>query len=94
MLLLFTVIFLPDEIRGLRADVVAALGYATNWWQISNDQSYIAALGRPPLLRHLWSLAVEEQFYLVWPLLLVGMMKLWNGRRRLRASSRQTARWA
>ena len=78
---LFTVIFLPDEIRSLRADVVAALGYVTNWWQIFQHQSYIAAQGRPPLLRHLWSLAVEEQFYLLWPLLLFGMLKLWNGRR-------------
>ena len=78
---LFTIIFLPDEIRSLRADVVAALGYATNWWQIFQHQSYVAAQGRPPLLRHLWSLAVEEQFYLLWPLLLVGMFKLWNGRR-------------
>ena len=79
---LFTIVFLPDEIRSLRADVVAALGYATNWWQIFQHQSYVAAQGRPPLLRHLWSLAVEEQFYLVWPLLLVGMFKLWGGRRR------------
>ncbi len=78
---LFTIIFLPDEIRSLRADVVAALGYATNWWQIFQHQSYVAAQGRPPLLRHLWSLAVEEQFYLVWPLILVGMFKIWKGRR-------------
>ncbi len=78
---LFTVIFLPDEIRSLRGDVVAALGYVSNWWQIFQHQSYIAAQGRPPLLRHLWSLAVEEQFYLLWPVLLFGMLKLWNGRR-------------
>ena len=78
---LFSVIFLPDEVRSLRGDVVAALGYATNWWQIFQHQSYVAAQGRPPLLRHLWSLAVEEQFYLVWPLLLVGMLRIWKGRR-------------
>lgn len=78
---LFAVIFLPDEVRSLRGDVVAALGYATNWWQIFQHQSYVAAQGRPPLLRHLWSLAVEEQFYLVWPLILAGMLKLWKGRR-------------
>jgi peptidoglycan/LPS O-acetylase OafA/YrhL len=78
---LFATIFLPDEVQSLRGDVVAALGYATNWWQIFQHQSYIAAQGRPPLLRHLWSLAVEEQFYVVWPLLLVGMLRLWKGRR-------------
>ena len=61
--------------------MVAALGYATNWWHIVEQQSYVAAQGRPPLLRHLWSLAVEEQFYLIWPLLLVGMLRIWKGRR-------------
>jgi peptidoglycan/LPS O-acetylase OafA/YrhL/lysophospholipase L1-like esterase len=79
---LFAVVFLPDEITKLRGDVVAALVYVTNWWQIFRDVSYFEAAGRPPLLQHLWSLAVEEQFYLVWPLLLTGMLKLWNGRRR------------
>jgi peptidoglycan/LPS O-acetylase OafA/YrhL len=78
---LFAVIFLPDEVRSLRGDVVAALGYATNWWQIFQHQSYVAAQGRPPLLRHLWSLAVEEQFYLLWPLILFAMLKIWKGRR-------------
>jgi peptidoglycan/LPS O-acetylase OafA/YrhL len=78
---LFSIIFLPDEVRALRGDVVAALTYATNWWQIVQDQSYVAAQGRPPLLRHLWSLAVEEQFYLVWPLILFGMLRIWKGRR-------------
>ncbi|MGQ0595613.1 MAG: acyltransferase family protein, partial [Gammaproteobacteria bacterium] len=43
--------------------------YGTNWYFILSEQSYFEALGRPPLLQHLWSLAVEEQFYLVWPLL-------------------------
>jgi peptidoglycan/LPS O-acetylase OafA/YrhL/lysophospholipase L1-like esterase len=78
---LFAIIFLPDEVRALRGDVVAALGYATNWWQIFQHQSYVAAQGRPPMLRHLWSLAVEEQFYLLWPLLLFGMLRIWKGRR-------------
>jgi peptidoglycan/LPS O-acetylase OafA/YrhL len=78
---LFAVIFLPDEVRSLRGDVIGALGYATNWWQIFQHQSYVAAQGRPPLLRHLWSLAVEEQFYLVWPLMLFAMLRIWKGRR-------------
>jgi peptidoglycan/LPS O-acetylase OafA/YrhL len=79
---LFSIIFLPDEVRSLRSDVLAALGYVTNWWQIAAEQSYVQAQGRPPLLRHLWSLAVEEQFYFIWPLLLYGMLKLWKGKRR------------
>ncbi|MGH2686737.1 MAG: acyltransferase family protein, partial [Actinomycetota bacterium] len=57
----------PDAVSRLRGDVVAALAYVSNWWQIIGDQSYFDSFGRPPLLRHLWSLAVEEQFYLVFP---------------------------
>jgi len=79
---LFAVVFLPEEVTKLRGDVVAALLYGTNWWQIFRNLSYFEAAGRPPLLQHLWSLAVEEQFYLIWPLLLTGMFKLWHGRRR------------
>jgi peptidoglycan/LPS O-acetylase OafA/YrhL/lysophospholipase L1-like esterase len=79
---LFAVVFLPDEVTKLRGDVVAALLYGTNWWQIFRNVSYFEAAGRPPLMQHLWSLAVEEQFYLIWPLLLTGMFKIWRGRRR------------
>lgn len=79
---LFAVVFLPDEVTKLRSDVVAALLYGTNWWQIFRNVSYFEASGRPPMLQHLWSLAVEEQFYLIWPLLVAGMLKLWHGRRR------------
>ncbi len=79
---IYSVVFLPDTIARLRGDVLAALTYVTNWWLIAVDASYFEAAGRPPLLGHLWSLAVEEQFYLAWPLLLVGMLRLWGGRRR------------
>jgi len=57
----------PDAVSRLRGDVLAALAYVSNWWQIVGDQSYFDSFGRPPLLRHLWSLAVEEQFYVVFP---------------------------
>jgi peptidoglycan/LPS O-acetylase OafA/YrhL len=50
--------------------VVAAVAYSTNWTQITWNRSYFAQLGPPSLLQHLWSLAVEEQFYLLWPLIL------------------------
>lgn len=68
--LAFAVLFLPEEVARLRDDVVAALGYVTNWLLIFSQESYFEAAGRPSLLQHLWSLAVEEQFYIIWPLLL------------------------
>jgi peptidoglycan/LPS O-acetylase OafA/YrhL len=65
--LTFAVVFLPGEVAGLRGDVIAAFGYVTNWYLIFGQESYFEAVGRPSLLQHLWSLAVEEQFYLIWP---------------------------
>ncbi len=65
--LAYAVVFLPGEVAGLRGDAVAAFGYVTNWYLIFGHESYFEAVGRPSLLKHLWSLAVEEQFYLLWP---------------------------
>jgi len=56
-----------DASGRMAGDVIAALTYVSNWWQIHLNDSYFAAAGRPPLLKHLWSLAVEEQFYLIFP---------------------------
>jgi peptidoglycan/LPS O-acetylase OafA/YrhL len=56
-----------DAAAGLRRDIPASLFYVTNWAYIFGEQSYFEVIGRPPLLQHLWSLAVEEQFYLIWP---------------------------
>jgi peptidoglycan/LPS O-acetylase OafA/YrhL len=67
--LAYAVLFLPGEVAGLRSDSLAAFGYVTNWYLIFNHESYFEAVGRPSLLKHLWSLAVEEQFYVFWPVL-------------------------
>ncbi len=58
-----------------RGDIAAALTYVTNWYQLNIKRSYFAGFGRPPLLRHLWSLAVEEQFYLAWPIVMFGFLR-------------------
>lgn len=60
----------------LRPDVVPSLFFFNNWWQIFHNVSYFDALGSPSPVTHFWSLAIEEQFYLVWPVLLFVMMKL------------------
>jgi len=77
---LYSVLFLPDDVHTLRGDTFGAIAYVQNWWQIFAERSYFAEAGRPPLLKHLWSLAVEEQFYLLWPLICAVLFKFFGDR--------------
>ena len=60
----------------MRPDILPSLLFFNNWWQIMQDVSYFNALGDPSPLTHFWSLAIEEQFYLVWPPLLFAMVSM------------------
>ncbi|HET9492773.1 MAG TPA: acyltransferase, partial [Chloroflexia bacterium] len=75
VVLVVAVVFLPEEVSMLRGDGAAAFTYVTNWYLIFNERSYFEAMGRPSMLLHLWSLAVEEQFYLVWPPVLALLLR-------------------
>ena len=79
---LYAVLFLPDAVSQLRGEVLAALLYVENWFLIFRNLSYFQSTGRPPLLQHVWSLAVEEQFYVLWPLLLAFLLAVWGRHRR------------
>jgi peptidoglycan/LPS O-acetylase OafA/YrhL len=76
-----------QAIPGLKGDGISALIYYSNWHQIATGASYFAASGPVSPLEHTWSLAIEEQFYLVWPIVLAGV--LWLASRGARGSGRR-----
>ncbi len=65
----------PVELTQLRHDALATMAYVANWNQIFSHQSYFQQFGPPSALLHTWSLAIEEQFYLVWPIMLLLALK-------------------
>ncbi len=69
---------IPEELGGIRADGFGTLFYVANWHSILAGHTYFQAGLAPSPLEHTWSLAIEEQFYLVWPLLVVGLLKIRN----------------
>ncbi len=71
----------PSQESSLRLALLAAVTYTSNWYQIIHHVSYFASLGPMAPLDHLWSLAIEEQFYLIWPLILWFVILRLNGRR-------------
>jgi peptidoglycan/LPS O-acetylase OafA/YrhL len=68
-------IWAPDTTKKFLTDAPFSLFGGMNWWLVFNHQDYFETSGRPPLLQHTWSLAVEAQFYLLWPLILLLVLK-------------------
>lgn len=74
-------IWAPDTIKRFLIDTPFALTGSMNWWLVGHHLDYFEAIGRPPLLQHTWSLAVEAQFYLIWPLILLLILKFFGKKR-------------
>jgi len=73
--LLFVGIWAPETIKRFLTDLIFVFTGTINWWLVYRHQDYFEAIGRPPLLQHTWSLAVETQFYIFWPLILYFIFK-------------------
>ncbi|MEY3202945.1 MAG: hypothetical protein RLZZ629_227 [Actinomycetota bacterium] len=73
--IIFIGVWAPEAIKRFLTDLPYALTGTINWLLVARHQDYFETVGRPPLLQHTWSLAVELQFYLIWPIILLTVLK-------------------
>jgi len=73
--IIFIGVWAPEAIKRFLSDLPYALTGSINWLLVARHQDYFETVGRPPLLQHTWSLAVELQFYLIWPIILLTVLK-------------------
>ncbi|ADL68265.1 acyltransferase 3 [Thermoanaerobacterium thermosaccharolyticum DSM 571] len=67
----YVTLFDPGRLTSIKGDAITSILYINNWWLIFHKVSYFAKFGPPSTFGNLWSLAVEGQFYLIWPLVLI-----------------------
>ncbi|OXT09117.1 acetyltransferase [Thermoanaerobacterium thermosaccharolyticum] len=67
----YVTLFDPGRLTSIKGDAITSIFYINNWWLILHKVSYFAKFGPPSTFGNLWSLAVEGQFYLIWPLVLI-----------------------
>ena len=74
----FVSVWAPDTMRRFLADTPFAIFGGMNWWLVFRQTDYFETIGRAPLLQHTWSLGVEAQFYLIWPLILLLVLRFFG----------------
>ncbi|MEC0684700.1 acyltransferase family protein [Bacillus haynesii] len=83
---IWVALFNRELMHTVRGDAISSLLYVSNWWFIFHDLSYFDSFGSPSPLKNLWSLAIEEQFYFIWPIILLLGIYILKKRERLAAA--------
>jgi peptidoglycan/LPS O-acetylase OafA/YrhL len=81
MTTLFVGVWAPETVKRFVSDLPYLFTGLMNWALVAREQDYFSTIGRPPLLQHTWSLAVEIQFYLLWPLILLFVLRFFGKKR-------------